>query len=226
MTSHSFSSESGSGTDDFPFIDWSHFEPNSVQIYDGSGSAWVMGRALWRPSYTAAITSALPDSPEGSASLDLPPTLRGTVPQGLYEDEGLTPTLNAEKRPASYFPARPHARSDSTFKTISRPLNAHVFPLPGPGTDDIVRQVGFFIARANDPEGQARLRLEIQGVGGDVQRGSAGPSARRHLDGQVRESVHYYTYPAAGHHHAPGDVHLAFCAERTGRDANDGLECP
>lgn len=172
MTTHSHSSEgsqSGSGTDD-PLIDWSHFEPNSVQIYDGSGSGWVMGRALWKPSYRAALTSALPKSPEGSASPDSLSTssLGGAGLLEFYDDEsdtGLTPKLKAEKKLGSYFPARPLSRSHSTFKPISRPLHSHVFPLPGSDTNNIVRQVGFFVARADDPEGQSRLQLEIQGKG-------------------------------------------------------------
>lgn len=170
MTSHSSSSESGSVAGDFPF-DWSYFEPNSVQIYDDSGSDWIMGRAQWKPSCTSALTSALPGSPEeGSASSDLVPTLGGTVLQGWYDDELRSDRDSplhrpeAKKRSSNYFPVKTLTQSTLPFKSIERPLYPQVLPLPAPETDDVTRQIGFFIARADDPEGQARLRLECQGM--------------------------------------------------------------
>lgn len=170
LDSHSLSSESGSVAGDFPF-DWSHFEPNSVQIYDESGSDWTMGRAQWKPSCTLALTAALPGSPEeGPAHPDSVLPLRGTVLQRLYDDElgsdrdsGVL-TSKDEKRSSSYFPVKTLTQSTLPFKSIERPLHPHVLPLPPPETDDITRQIAFFIARADDPEGQARLRLECQGM--------------------------------------------------------------
>ncbi|KAF7986721.1 hypothetical protein HWV62_20268 [Athelia sp. TMB] len=144
---------------DYPLIDWSHFEPNSVQLYNGSGSDWIMGRALWKPSTTAAIRAR-----ESSASSSLP--IGGTEPQGLHEYESdsgsgrvLKPTKSGYLRPNQ--PAR---TPSSTFKPISKPIHSHVFPLPGRDADDVSRQVGFFIADASDPEKQTRLMREIEGM--------------------------------------------------------------
>ncbi|KAF7986847.1 hypothetical protein HWV62_12562 [Athelia sp. TMB] len=127
-------------------IDWTLFEPNSVKLSERPGKDWIWGRAMWR-------SSTLMQS--GLAIYQLH-TL-----SSMASDHFIKVSLEPPATKSYFVPSERVITPDISFSKVSRPLNPSIFPLPN--LDDSPQEVGFCVARASDVEGQARLRLEIQG---------------------------------------------------------------
>lgn len=157
-SSDTSSASTSSDWNDVSSVDWSFFEPGSVTIYHGAGKDWLMGRALWRRRTTS---SSVP-SPSSQTPTNIPPSAPIQADNSVTEDITMDTGSRSSSR-RGYFGTEAQYSAPPSFPQPISASHPPVIPIPPiPTFKESPMQIGFFLARAKDPEGQARLQAQAK----------------------------------------------------------------